>query len=37
LLEAKVEVTEQQMEASFNRIANAIAAYEKQQGNTRIK
>jgi hypothetical protein len=37
LVEEKVEVTEQQVKASFNRIANAIAAYEKQQGNTSIK
>ena len=37
LAEEKVEVTEQQIKASCNRIANAIAAYEKQQGNTSIK
>ena len=37
LVEEKVEVTEQQVKASFNRIANAIAVYEKQQGNTSIK
>jgi len=37
LLAEEKEVTEQQIKASFNRIANAIAAYEKQQGNTNIK
>jgi len=34
LVKEKVEVTEQQIKASFNRIENAIAAYEKKQGNT---
>ncbi|HKZ67978.1 MAG TPA: hypothetical protein VJ111_16540 [Chitinophagaceae bacterium] len=37
LAEEKVEVTEQQIKAGFNRIANVIAACEKQQGNTSIK
>ena len=37
LVEEKIEVTEQQIKTSFNRIANAIAAYEKQQANTSIK
>lgn len=37
LPEEEVEVTERQIKASFNRIANAIEAHEKQQGNTSIK
>lgn len=37
LVEQKIEVTEQHIKASFNRIANAIQAYEKQNGNTSIK
>jgi len=37
LAEEKIEVTEQQINASFNRIINTIVTHEKQHRNTNIK